>query len=87
MYIDAVALGQEQPCSLSHLVVAHLCLTLRVEVDSGMASFLLVGQPTGRLRSDLLSISIWNLKGMSELFWNEAEDYGFCWFKLVPVPK
>ncbi|TVU02272.1 hypothetical protein EJB05_52227, partial [Eragrostis curvula] len=37
--------------------VAHLSLTLRVEVDSGMASFLLVGQPTGRLRSDLLSSS------------------------------
>ncbi|TVU11439.1 hypothetical protein EJB05_45025, partial [Eragrostis curvula] len=36
------------------LVVAPLSPTLRVEVDIGMASFPLVGQPTGRLRSDLL---------------------------------
>ncbi|TVU12638.1 hypothetical protein EJB05_46289, partial [Eragrostis curvula] len=57
MYIDAAALGQEQPCSLSHLVVAPLSPTLRVGVDNGMASFPLVGQPTGRLRSDLLSSS------------------------------
>ncbi|TVU42463.1 hypothetical protein EJB05_08870, partial [Eragrostis curvula] len=55
MYIDAAALGQEQPCSLRHIVVAPLSPTLRVEVDSGMASFPMVGQPTGRLRSDLLS--------------------------------
>ncbi|TVU38497.1 hypothetical protein EJB05_11870, partial [Eragrostis curvula] len=37
------------------LSVAPLSLTLRVEVDSGMANFPMVGQPTGRLRSDLLS--------------------------------
>ncbi|TVU18154.1 hypothetical protein EJB05_34232, partial [Eragrostis curvula] len=35
--------------------VAPSSLTLWVEVDSEMASFPLVGQPTGRLRSDLLS--------------------------------
>ncbi|TVU04133.1 hypothetical protein EJB05_50297, partial [Eragrostis curvula] len=37
--------------------VAPLSPTLRVEVDSGMASFPMVGQPTGRPRSDLLSNS------------------------------
>ncbi|TVU40572.1 hypothetical protein EJB05_14039, partial [Eragrostis curvula] len=37
------------------LSVAPLSPTLQVEVDSGMASFPMVGQPTGRLRSDLLS--------------------------------
>ncbi|TVU19118.1 hypothetical protein EJB05_35252, partial [Eragrostis curvula] len=57
MYIDAAALGQEQPCSVRHIVVAPLSPTLRVEVDSGTASFLLVGPPTGRPRSNFLSSS------------------------------
>ncbi|TVU49073.1 hypothetical protein EJB05_00364, partial [Eragrostis curvula] len=43
------------PLSVKSNLVAPSSPTLWVEVDSGMASFPLVGQPTGRLRSDLIS--------------------------------